>query len=218
MDPRLGTLDKKITCATCFSVKYEECPGHFGVIDLAQPVYHISMKNFVKKVLTCVCFNCSALLVKTDDPRFIDIKRTNKPQARLTKLERLCKTVKMCHASEDPETRDEEEREGLKVAMMIDNPELTRQTLDELSDRELKKMADQMGVNADRWALPIYGCGQAVPKGYTWDNSDPGGRMMIKWEATGDRPAESRQLKAQEAFDILRKLDDETAKMLGFTP
>ena len=30
VDPKMGTLDKKMTCQTCFAVKYEECPGHFG--------------------------------------------------------------------------------------------------------------------------------------------------------------------------------------------
>ena len=43
-----------------------DCPGHFGHIDLAKPVYHPGLIDAVRKVLKVVCFNCSRLLI--DDP------------------------------------------------------------------------------------------------------------------------------------------------------
>lgn len=39
-DPRLGTVDRQFTCATC-GESQAECPGHFGHIELAVPVYHV---------------------------------------------------------------------------------------------------------------------------------------------------------------------------------
>lgn len=39
-DPRLGTIDRQWNCETCEEGQ-KECPGHFGHIELATPVYHI---------------------------------------------------------------------------------------------------------------------------------------------------------------------------------
>ena len=38
-----------------------ECPGHFGHIDLARPVFHVGFLNKVKKLLECVCVHCGKL-------------------------------------------------------------------------------------------------------------------------------------------------------------
>ena len=70
LDDKMGTLDMRITCQTCNAVKWEECPGHFGHMDLAAPTFHIGFKNTLLKVLQCVCFHCSAILAKPDDPRY----------------------------------------------------------------------------------------------------------------------------------------------------
>lgn len=40
-----------------------ECPGHFGHIELAKPVFHVGFISKIMKVLRCVCFFCSKLLV-----------------------------------------------------------------------------------------------------------------------------------------------------------
>lgn len=40
-----------------------ECPGHFGHIDLAKPVFHIGFVTKTIKILRCVCFYCSKMLV-----------------------------------------------------------------------------------------------------------------------------------------------------------
>lgn len=39
-DPRLGTIDRQFNCETCEEGP-KECPGHFGHIELASPVFHI---------------------------------------------------------------------------------------------------------------------------------------------------------------------------------
>ncbi len=62
LDPRMGTVDKNSKCLSCGG-KMEECPGHFGNIKLAKPVYHVSYMNSILKVLQCVCYHCSRLLV-----------------------------------------------------------------------------------------------------------------------------------------------------------
>ena len=71
-DPRMGTMDKDQRCFVCkgskhFIVIYSfiaqvDCPGHFGCIELAKPVYHAGLIDYVRKVLRTVCFNCSKVL------------------------------------------------------------------------------------------------------------------------------------------------------------
>lgn len=60
-DPLLGSIDRGFLCKTCGQVM-KECPGHFGHIELARPVYHPGFIKKVKKILEIVCFNCSKVL------------------------------------------------------------------------------------------------------------------------------------------------------------
>lgn len=62
MDPRQGVIDRVSRCQTCAG-NMTECPGHFGHIELAKPVFHCGFLNKTIKILRCVCFYCSKLLV-----------------------------------------------------------------------------------------------------------------------------------------------------------
>lgn len=42
-----------------------ECPGHFGHIELARPVFHAGFLVKVKKIVECICFSCGKLKVDT---------------------------------------------------------------------------------------------------------------------------------------------------------
>ena len=59
-DPHLGTMDRNFRCNTC-EENMTECPGHFGVIKLATPIYHHGFMAKVKKVLETVCHNCGKI-------------------------------------------------------------------------------------------------------------------------------------------------------------
>ena len=58
LDLRLGTIDRMWKCATC-GMDQQECPGHFGHVELAKPMYHLSWFNNILKTLRCVCTSCS---------------------------------------------------------------------------------------------------------------------------------------------------------------
>ena len=60
-DDLMGTMDKDRLCKTCWGSQVD-CPGHFGHIKLSKPVYHGNLLDYVRKVLRCVCCNCSHLL------------------------------------------------------------------------------------------------------------------------------------------------------------
>jgi len=61
-DPRLGSIDRGFKCATCDG-GMAECPGHFGHIELAKPVYHPGFLKKIKKLLEIVCHNCGKVLL-----------------------------------------------------------------------------------------------------------------------------------------------------------
>lgn len=62
MDPRQGVIDRTSRCQTCAG-SMSECPGHFGHIELAKPVFHIGFLTKTIKLLRCVCFYCSKLFI-----------------------------------------------------------------------------------------------------------------------------------------------------------
>ena len=74
-DLRLGSCDRTRICQTCNSgnslitIDTVVCPGHFGHINLARPVYHINFLEYCVKVLRCVCFHCSAIRAHPEEPR-----------------------------------------------------------------------------------------------------------------------------------------------------
>lgn len=66
-DTRMGVIDHGRVCRTC-EQRNVTCPGHFGSITLARPVHYVQFFDTVKKLLRCVCFRCSKLLVDTERP------------------------------------------------------------------------------------------------------------------------------------------------------
>ncbi|KAL5495827.1 RPO21_1 [Sanghuangporus weigelae] len=70
-DTRMGTTDRNFKCQTC-GEGMAECPGHFGHIELARPVFHPGFLVKVKKILECICVNCGKLKADTSDPAFAD--------------------------------------------------------------------------------------------------------------------------------------------------
>lgn len=73
-DPRMGVIERGPECSTCEN-KSAMCPGHFGHIELALPVFHMHFIHVVMKLLPCVCFRCSSLLIdKTNKKLLKDLK------------------------------------------------------------------------------------------------------------------------------------------------
>lgn len=66
LDPRLGISDKGATCGTC-SQRLAECAGHWGVVQLELPVYHIGFLKATLAVLQSVCKGCSRVLLPPEE-------------------------------------------------------------------------------------------------------------------------------------------------------
>lgn len=94
-DPRLGSIDRNLKCQTC-QEGMNECPGHFGHIDLAKPVFHIGFIAKIKKVCECVCMHCGKLLLDEHNEQMRQAITIQDPKKRFNAVWSLCKTKMVC--------------------------------------------------------------------------------------------------------------------------
>ena len=66
MDGRLGTLEPGQKCLTCGNTA-ARCPGHFGHIELAEPVLHIAFIDNIYKLLLTTCRSCARLKLPQEE-------------------------------------------------------------------------------------------------------------------------------------------------------
>jgi DNA-directed RNA polymerase subunit A' len=62
MDSRLGTLEPGQKCGTCGSTA-GRCPGHFGHVELAEPVLHIAFVDEINRLVQTTCRSCGRILL-----------------------------------------------------------------------------------------------------------------------------------------------------------
>jgi DNA-directed RNA polymerase subunit A' len=65
MDGRLGTLEPRQKCKTCGNTALT-CPGHFGHIELSQPVVHVSFGKLIHRFLSVTCRSCGRILLSNE--------------------------------------------------------------------------------------------------------------------------------------------------------
>ena len=85
--PKLGTIDRMYSCATCKG-DIQICPGHFGPIELATPVFHVGGVVKIKKLLETVCHSCCLILAgyNPDQADAIQTKNANMRRQDLTHI------------------------------------------------------------------------------------------------------------------------------------
>ena len=94
-DHNMGSIDASIICPTD-EKKAELCPGYFGKIDLALPVFNHHFITYVEKILKCVCFRCSNLLLDKSDPHVLKELEGKKGYNRFVACIALCSKNKKC--------------------------------------------------------------------------------------------------------------------------
>lgn len=102
MDNRLGTLEPGQKCATCGNTS-AKCPGHFGHIELAEPVLHIAFVDDIHKLLLITCRSCNRIKLKPEDLAKYKALRDSKAAYAVITLENVkddiiekAKKIKIC--------------------------------------------------------------------------------------------------------------------------
>ena len=88
-DHNMGTIDRSIICPID-QKRSDLCPGYFGKIDLALPVFNYNFISYIEKLLKCVCFRCSSLLIDKNDPAVIREVEGKKGYNRFMAICNLC--------------------------------------------------------------------------------------------------------------------------------
>lgn len=95
IDTRLGIIGNNLECATC-GLDSTNCIGHFGHIDLAEPVFHIGFIEQIKKILSCICLKCSKLLIHKNEDELLDVLKNKHGKSRFNEIRNVTKNVTHC--------------------------------------------------------------------------------------------------------------------------
>jgi DNA-directed RNA polymerase subunit A' len=93
MDLHLGVIEPNLRCRTCGG-RVSECPGHFGIIELAMPVIHVGYAKEIKRLLQGTCRACGRKLPDAPSMRSEAVSDGEDgapaPRPREPKEERVC--------------------------------------------------------------------------------------------------------------------------------
>ncbi|XP_071737899.1 DNA-directed RNA polymerase III subunit 1-like [Rutidosis leptorrhynchoides] len=97
LDPHMGPPNKFGTCETCHG-SFDNCPGHFGYMPLALPVFNVGYISHIVDILKCICKFCSRILL-VENERVEQLKKMrNFKLDHLKKTDIFKKVVKRCTA------------------------------------------------------------------------------------------------------------------------
>ena len=191
LDLRMGTMERNFKCRTC-AQDMRECPGHFGHIELARPCLHISLITTVVKVLRCVCFHCSSLLISKDHKNYPHVMRIANKKKRLAAMLKVCQGMKRCNGGYDI---DEEAVVGEDALIGGDRTDM---------DSRPSRVSSGCGN-----ILPVY----RVEEGFKVMITFPEDSDVIEGEQ--DR---KKALSAGRIHEILKRVSDDDVRTLGFDP
>lgn len=92
-DKRMGYFDTMDACETCKLKK--ECSGHFGYIELVEPIIHPMYFKMVASFLKCFCKQCYRILIKSDILALHNLLR-GKGEKRFNKILKKMEKVDIC--------------------------------------------------------------------------------------------------------------------------
>src|SRR5437867_3010648 len=165
MDGRLGTLEPRQKCKTCGNTA-SACPGHFGHIELAEPVIHSAFAKLIHRYLSITCRNCGRILLTEEKiekyrARHAELKQrlNTVPDAFLDEIIRDAKKTQQCpHCSQKqypiehgkPTTFHEIVAEGGAVRL---TPSTVRERLERITDDDLILLGLDPKAARPEWAV-----------------------------------------------------------------
>jgi DNA-directed RNA polymerase beta' subunit len=133
-DPRMGPMGASEVCLTCSQLS-NQCPGHFGHIELNVPILHPLFYKQILGFLKCICFQCSRMLITEDLVGLWNLVRLQKDQRFLAIIDRLEKSRFCVHCNMTQPLYTFSIQEGVFYATYKVNGEVSRLpvTVDEMA-------------------------------------------------------------------------------------
>jgi hypothetical protein len=100
-DPRMGTLENNRECESCGQDIWG-CAGHFGFIELNEPIVHPLFYKRVVDFLKCFCIKCNKPLITEDQLAISDLIKLKSTKRFDRILERIEK-IDMCSGCSHPQ-------------------------------------------------------------------------------------------------------------------
>ena len=94
-DPRMGMLEHGAICPTD-GLDNKFCPGYFGHIRMAVPIFHTQFMSYIIKIAKNTCIRCSKLYVDSNTPAIRKNIKKLKGFHKFTYISNLCSKVKAC--------------------------------------------------------------------------------------------------------------------------
>jgi len=102
-DLRMGVIDPGLTCKTCGNT-IRDCPGHFGHLELARPVFNVKTVPYVYNLINSTCNSCGRILISDEHLKKLseeiisaEINEGHKKKIKLIKaLIKHAKNVTVC--------------------------------------------------------------------------------------------------------------------------
>ena len=88
-DSRFGVIENGKVCPTCKQTN-QFCPGHFGHIQLARPVYLYQFFDMIEKIANVVCLSCSKPLALPEQSNSKGLTRFKEVRDLLSKRPKEC--------------------------------------------------------------------------------------------------------------------------------
>ncbi len=128
MDLHLGVIEPNLRCRTCGG-RVNECPGHFGIIELAMPVIHVGYAKEIKRLLQSTCRACGRRLPDAPSPRSESSADSEEgaPRTRETKEERSCPH---CHE--------------IQQRILLDKPTTFRESGHKITPKEVRARLERI--------------------------------------------------------------------------
>lgn len=159
-DEKMGcSIDSNDKCVTCGMKK--ECPGHFGYLELNEPVLHPLFYKQITNFLKCFCKNCHRLVLSKEQLSLDNLDKI-KGERRFVKILEKLKKNDVCSNCESPQPKIvfkpkdmtigmEHKQKGTKnkVATKIDiilTVEEIKKIFDDVSNEDIRSL----GFHPDR--------------------------------------------------------------------
>ena len=183
-DVNMGVLDNGKICPTdCLDNRF--CPGYFGKIELAMPVFYVHFLQYVVQTLEKICYKCGSILLRDEDrkelARILARKKGSKRYAEINTVmkksssraeNRVCSK---CHREQPEKYKKEElakivaywkgEAKGVGGKSMVLSPEYVLILFKRLSDDDCELLGFHPKYSRPEWmicqVLPV--CPPSVP-------------------------------------------------------
>jgi len=168
-DSRFGVIENGKSCPTCKQTNLL-CPGHFGHITLARPVYLYQFLDQIQKILQIVCLSCSNPYLPDEELEKIEkdysgLDRFNAVRERTASFKsKELKSTNACMHCSSPMIKKVEKEEGTVATLqaipsseeekpILLQPEMVYRCFQRISDTHISQIGFNPKFSKPEWMI-----------------------------------------------------------------